>query len=1298
MSDQQRHAESSKTNETKPQQQLSSAPQHEWPYSHYYPNRVGVSMRGGRRPTGGGVSARGGSITAVAPPMRTASVTASSTRGVAKRRTPPPSVVYDSHSASRATTHVQTSATTSSTEITTAPFAASTEPNNDVAMINTLKDDIQQKVADDDDDDDDEYKEGEDTEDEDEEDEDEEEEPTKEVEDFSFFQGGDDEELLEELQDLLEDYDHACDDWLLFSNNKHNLTSEVDNVITAASEKTNSSQPLENNGNQEAANTTASCVQAAETVNADKKEGLPKITNNMDLSNCSSFSSSSSSSCLGPPKNQKVHNNNYNSVLSNPPSPTMHNNSSFPLHFIRKHPKGSIINPGRNTISNSDPAPETTTATSKDFLEEPTQTQLDQLTELLDQFYQVLIQQAILAVRNLQFQKQQNQQQDQQQRKRQLLLLSTDTKLKQDHQEQQQFTSEGSEILVADELAEILDGAVGMLQELDALRKNAIRNIVTFEEEERQQQTKKDHTQPNVTNIDLSSSNVIDSSNNISSNNTNSRRVLTRSAFTRTLQERYSNRVSGMHPSVTSSNTTNNFSSGEVTAMVQGVTNHRREFRTVFDVRGLSRLDDAFRVMDESVACKNNASSASSLAENILDPKEHGRACELLLLYSDADIHFNLIPGKIDKSQLFTDPEAVSSDMKKIQNRFTASEDNLVLRGVNVFGEKEWSAISQRFLPDRPLNAISRRYAKLCVLMYKACGIYVSDNGDLAFGSGGEATNITEVSAPAKFNVNRWSFEEDVALLKAVPIVGHNWADINKRWIKHRNRGHLRKRYQVLERRIKAAVKREHCPKGGKRGKQTEIIRKQAPRPSDAIIASSSTVSARKRSSSIDAVKTGVLATRPPYAVSSNAFHRPSYGAVPYYYPYYQQPYYPPDSYNFYRSPSEKHPTAGSPLKSRDAVGSKGRNVSSHIPRVFPHPKQSSNTCGGEQDTGRLTRSRNHSVEEHSLLCYENAEEFAKLSDTKTDPQEPINDSVPFVDIETPSQLIDFSTRMLDFNADDSSRIGIEKILEENETKVHSTSFAHFSEYKHVELTQTSTNFDEVKKALILGSEDISHLPQFTLDASGLSLLSQSDTRKEGKAKSDEANLCNTKSIYANVLERVKGKSGLSVCEKNGRFALEVSELGQFVNNLTDQSTTVPSMATGDLGTMGGKSSRYSNDLAARTEIDPQMSMTAIDIGDMEFSVLAFGERTREALETSCAADRTYKAFPYPESSLEIDPVLSFDEGFDPISALKALSHPASPAASPGLKKNTNLKRPRQSLFASAISSVQEKDGKRTKS
>ena len=126
-----------------------------------------------------------------------------------------------------------------------------------------------------------------------------------------------------------------------------------------------------------------------------------------------------------------------------------------------------------------------------------------------------------------------------------------------------------------------------------------------------------------------------------------------------------------------------------------------------------------------------------------------------------------------------------------------------------MFGEKEWSAIYQRFLPDRPANVIPRRYAKLCVLMYKACGVCINDSsGDLT-SSSATATSLTAVDAPAKFNVNRWSFEEDVALLKAVPILGHSWAEINNEFIKHRNRGHLRKRYKLLERRIKAGVKRD---------------------------------------------------------------------------------------------------------------------------------------------------------------------------------------------------------------------------------------------------------------------------------------------------------------------------------------------------------------------------------------------------------------------------------------------------------------------------------------------------------
>ena len=62
---------------------------------------------------------------------------------------------------------------------------------------------------------------------------------------------------------------------------------------------------------------------------------------------------------------------------------------------------------------------------------------------------------------------------------------------------------------------------------------------------------------------------------------------------------------------------------------------------------------------------------------------------------------------------------------------------------------------------------------------------------------------------PYKYNVHRWSLVEDITILKSVPLMGRMWAEITNRLIKHRNRGHIRKRYQVLERRVKGAIKRD---------------------------------------------------------------------------------------------------------------------------------------------------------------------------------------------------------------------------------------------------------------------------------------------------------------------------------------------------------------------------------------------------------------------------------------------------------------------------------------------------------
>ena len=119
-------------------------------------------------------------------------------------------------------------------------------------------------------------------------------------------------------------------------------------------------------------------------------------------------------------------------------------------------------------------------------------------------------------------------------------------------------------------------------------------------------------------------------------------------------------------------------------------------------------------------------------------------------------------------------------------------------------------------MPDRPVNNISQRYHRLCFLIYKSNGIHIDDDGKLAplptFKKGEEEAAALKISEavlkvkppapPSTMNVHRWTMEEDVAILKAVPIMGNQWAEICNHIIPHRDRGHIRKRYQVLERRI----------------------------------------------------------------------------------------------------------------------------------------------------------------------------------------------------------------------------------------------------------------------------------------------------------------------------------------------------------------------------------------------------------------------------------------------------------------------------------------------------------------
>jgi hypothetical protein len=156
-----------------------------------------------------------------------------------------------------------------------------------------------------------------------------------------------------------------------------------------------------------------------------------------------------------------------------------------------------------------------------------------------------------------------------------------------------------------------------------------------------------------------------------------------------------------------------------------------------------------------------------------------------------------------------------------------------------LYGEKEWVLVSDRFLPDRPVNGISQRYHRLCFLIYKSNGIFIDDVGKLAplptFKKGSAAAEdeaaertqeairkIKPPEAPTTMNVHRWTMEEDVAILKSVPMMGNQWAEICNHIIPHRDRGHIRKRYQVLERRIpkgtfKLSIKR---PATGELGRE----------------------------------------------------------------------------------------------------------------------------------------------------------------------------------------------------------------------------------------------------------------------------------------------------------------------------------------------------------------------------------------------------------------------------------------------------------------------------------------------
>jgi len=384
--------------------------------------------------------------------------------------------------------------------------------------------------------------------------------------------------------------------------------------------------------------------------------------------------------------------------------------------------------------------------------------QMNRLCNLLQSHYQILLQQAVMAVRQGFIQKSSQN------------GGAANSTASRDY---------GAE--TAEDLAEIIDGAVGMLQDLDQNRKDAIRNSI------QQLETKQSSSGGKRSLLSaLTASSETTTDGGAKPPHQNQR--LTRSAFT------------------------------------QMQSSTQTKAKTTFDIKGLQNLKETFSIIDQSMSSPEDMTMENGV----------GEACRKLLQEAGSNIQEALIPNKKDISANISHPKEFFGPMfapptnpdqelalRKNRNQFTAAEDNLVLRGVNLYGEKQWLLIADRYLPDRSVNVISQRYSKLCLMLYKAHGIFIDEDGNLETprkssksGTGLDRSDdealskLKKVEPPAILNVHRWSLEEDLTLLKAVPYLGNMWAELSSRFIPHRDRGHLRKRYQVLERRVKATIQR----------------------------------------------------------------------------------------------------------------------------------------------------------------------------------------------------------------------------------------------------------------------------------------------------------------------------------------------------------------------------------------------------------------------------------------------------------------------------------------------------------
>jgi hypothetical protein len=489
---------------------------------------------------------------------------------------------------------------------------------------------------------------------------------------------------------------------------------------------------------------------------------------------------------------------------------------------------------------------------------------------LLQQHYQLLIQQAILSIRcansnskktthdgggggggvgvggggNEQEKEQQQQQQQQQQQRR--------------RQEEDNFFWSGENDA---DLCEVLDLAVTMLQDLDQHRKDSIRTAILQQQlmtrvgHHQQQQQQQQEPRPGRQSPTSTTKKTTTGSGGTESGTNCDDGGLAKSKGQRTLLSEFQDSVcdvieseapskSHLHPPSPSPPPSDTDGRRLTRAAFQRLQARPMagSRRMAFDVPGLLHLNETFSTIDRSVLLTQRSSGKRGTAGhfkdkviltdkrkddagddddddvgndddgggdtlrgetnsdncNILMAPTHAQACRYVLEEAGASVEESFLPGVVDCSENFSSIQEVFDDdsfrppctaeqeqyLRRNRNLFTSGEDNLVMRGVNLYGEKQWILIADRYLPDRSVNIVSQRYSKICLMMYKANGIQIDEKGNLAEPPKLESVDDIDeeqmkvqglklVDPPAVLNVHRWSLEEDLTLLKAVPIMGN---------------------------------------------------------------------------------------------------------------------------------------------------------------------------------------------------------------------------------------------------------------------------------------------------------------------------------------------------------------------------------------------------------------------------------------------------------------------------------------------------------------------------------------------